>query len=147
MTLFLFQFLLKSFFQKQFFAHITYSGRSAQSPGLSPLWAERLVPRALKKNIINNLLFYLPFFTYLLCFVVFFWRVCFRWSFECALVVLPWMCFCYRFASSFHLLCCWFTLRNLVLGKFSFCLRNLLFFSKFKSVNLFQILKFFTVRP
>ena len=39
--------------------------------------------------------------------------------------------------SPFHFLCCWFTLRNLALGKFSFFLRNLLFFTKFKSVNFF----------
>ena len=121
MTLFLFPFLLKSFFHKQFFSCL-----------------QKVVPRALKKkNIINNLPFYLPFFTYCLYFVVFFWIVGFQRSFECVLVVIPWICFRYTFPFSFHLLCCWFTLRNLALGKFSFFLRNLLFFTKFKSVNFF----------
>ena len=162
MTLFLFQFLLKSFFQKQFFSclqkvawaehlvpralppwaeHLVPRALPPWAehlvPRALPPWAEHLVPRALKKNIINNLPFHLPFFTYLLCFVVFFWMVGFRRSFEYVLAVIAWMFFCCTFPFSFHLFCCWVTLRNLALGKFSFCLPNLLFFTKFKSVNFF----------
>ena len=123
-----------------FLKNLTGKRGGALSPRGSRPSGGALSPRGSRpsgqKNI-NNLPFYLPFFTYLLCFVVFFWIVGFQRSFEYVLFILPWMCFCYTFPSSFHLLCCWFTLRNLALGKFSFCLRNLLFFTKFKSVNFF----------
>ena len=76
-------------------------------PGaLPPPWAEHLVPGALPKNI-NKLTFLLTFFTYLLFFVVLFWIVGFRWSFEYFLVVIPWMYFWYTFPSTFYFLSLW----------------------------------------
>ena len=45
-------------------------GGALSPPGLSPLWAEHLVPRAKKETILINLPCYLPFLTYLFWFVV-----------------------------------------------------------------------------